>query len=375
MRYPIPKQAADIYISNLPWENAGLVFDRYVPIIDNDQAKQLGLNQVIKTRRNSNLRQALLKRWQAGAAAVGAKIFELKTDWRLVSGVGRNTPYEVGFRFDRYGFATLPGSSVKGVARAYALLQIAEALGVKTLEKLDDQVLSEGDNSKSSGALRRLCPEPPPTAEQLIADFRTVFGTTAAAGCAIFLDAMPVDDPKLELDVMNPHFPNYYQGGELPVNWQNPVPITFLAVAADVRFAFAVGWRGQPAIRLQELAQQWLVGGLTELGAGAKTNAGYGYFAKPKLSEPTVPQSVSLHPKQTQPQPGQLKQGSGRLRRQSQRVWIQDGEQQYTLSRDYLAAAYDTLPADKTDVTYEYDEAEGKRRVWKVIKKPSTKGL
>ena len=46
----------------------------------------------------------------------------LKTEWRCIAGLGRKGPLEVGFTFNRYGFPILPGSSLKGIARAYAHL-------------------------------------------------------------------------------------------------------------------------------------------------------------------------------------------------------------------------------------------------------------
>jgi CRISPR-associated protein Cmr6 len=125
--------------------------------------------------------------------------------------------------------------------------------------------------------------------EEADEDFRAIFGHApsnasdkrpAQTGQAVFYDAMPVDDPKLELDVMNPHYPKYYAREETPTNWQSPVPIYFLTVAPNVRFEFAVGWRGAPNAELHQMAVEWLKGGLTELGAGAKTNAGYGYFTE-----------------------------------------------------------------------------------------------
>ncbi|MBK9095192.1 MAG: hypothetical protein IPM84_21030 [Anaerolineae bacterium] len=57
----------------------------------------------------------------------------LRTDWRLVTGLGRKGPLEVGFTFHRYGFPILPGSSLKGLARAWGLLRVAEALDVADL--------------------------------------------------------------------------------------------------------------------------------------------------------------------------------------------------------------------------------------------------
>jgi CRISPR-associated protein Cmr6 len=264
MTYCIPHEAAEIFGNTRRWSNAGLVFDRYAPDVTGNYPKEYnpkkeGLKRVIETQRDEALRKAMLARWHAGVASVNAKTFQMCTEWRLVSGVGRNTPYEVGFRFDRYGFATLPGSGVKGIARAYAW--------------------SIGCENTS--------------------DFIDIFGYAPAAGDrreaqtgrAVFFDAMPIDDPVLELDVMTPHYPKYYQGTELPTNWQSPVPIYFLTVKAGVCFEFAVGWRRKQTAqnenekekdeRLHKLAEDWLKGGLTELGAGAKTNAGYGYFMTP----------------------------------------------------------------------------------------------
>ncbi|MGQ9768904.1 MAG: type III-B CRISPR module RAMP protein Cmr6, partial [Anaerolineae bacterium] len=121
----------------------------------------------------------------------------------------------------------------------------------------------------------------PVDVQQWAEDFRLIFGTTAVAGRAVFLDAIPKDKPTLDLDIMNPHFPKYYSGEEPPTDWQSPVPVYFLAVAPQTEFRFAVGWRGaldEEAKRLQSLAITWLKTGLQELGAGAKTSAGYGYF-------------------------------------------------------------------------------------------------
>jgi CRISPR-associated protein Cmr6 len=39
-----------------------------------------------------------------------------------------------------------------------------------------------------------------------------------------------------------------------------------------------VGWRGPLNTALREMAENWLKEGLMNLGAGAKTSAGYGYF-------------------------------------------------------------------------------------------------
>jgi len=81
-------------------------------------------------------------------------------------------------------------------------------------------------------------------------------------------------------------------------------------VAPSTEFRFAVGWRGtldDEGRRLRDLARTWLVEGLTQLGAGAKTSAGYGYFTDFTLPEPrgepvptattkTVPSAAAVPP-------------------------------------------------------------------------------
>lgn len=75
------------------------------------------------------------------------------------------------------------------------------------------------------------------------------------------------------------------------------------------------------------------------------------------------------------PQPaGELKRSEGRLRREGQqRVWIQDGDMKVFLSREILGDAFNSMPGDKTEAVYRYDEVNGQRRMWRVQRK--LKGL
>jgi len=262
MDYPIPVSAA----SASAWhkykqrstQNPGLIFDRFAPDWKGQpKLKEDGLKAVCMAaqKADSSLLSAWKARWEASALAARAEPFSLKTDWRFVAGLGRKGSLEVGFSFHRYGFPVLPGSSVKGVARAYA-------------------GLVEGRTESDT-------------------DFVAIFGrasqkgedeSVARAGGAVFLDAIPAQLPKLELDIMNPHYPDYYSDPAKktpPADWQNPRPVFFLAVAPGTEFRFAVGWRGgldEQSRQLRDLAKKWLGEGLTEVGAGAKTSAGYGYF-------------------------------------------------------------------------------------------------
>lgn len=244
--------------------NPGLLFDRFAPeaAVFGDEAtttpRRDFLRQVIEAAERlaaSDLAREILGRWEATVRAAGAEPVVVELQSRLVTGLGAHGPLEIGFRFDRMGFPVLPGSGLKGVARAYAHL-------LEGLEESNE-------------------------------DFRRIFGRApqkehqgepkkdAEAGSLVFFDAYPEPGWRLELDVMTPHFPNYYAGKALPTPWQNPNPITFLTVAPGARYRIAIGLRRgveDPDGRLRHLALQWLVRGLALLGFGAKTTSGYGVF-------------------------------------------------------------------------------------------------
>jgi CRISPR-associated protein Cmr6 len=312
LTYPIPRATAAAWRAWQPQapQNAGLIFDRFVPAWHDGRdgnaglVKKQGLEAVraAAAKADAALLAAWNARWQAAAREARAEVVSLCTDWRLITGLGRKGPLEVGFTFHRYGFPYLPGSSVKGLARARALIAVAEALGEDSLAAVAEAHRRETRGKaevQPVAALLRLLEIDASDAfarrwEQALGGgrgeareraeaFRAIFGTTAASGGAIFFDAIPAAMPHLELDIMNPHVPEYYRdGGKTPpASWQSPVPVYFLTVAPGTEFRFAVAWRGtldDMGRARRALAKHWLMSALTELGAGAKTGAGYGYF-------------------------------------------------------------------------------------------------
>jgi CRISPR type III-B/RAMP module RAMP protein Cmr6 len=181
--------------------------------------------------------------------------------WRLVVGLGEETPSEVGMRLHgTYGAPVLPGSALKGVARAMAR---------------DDK-----DNYADYGRAA--------FGNEVGATADTAAGT-AKAGTATFLDALP-DPPgnaagAIAIDVVNPHAPGYYRtaGQEPPADYQQPIPVQFLTVSSAVSFRVHVLGRrphDDEAELAADQARDWLLAGLAELGIGAKTNAGYGYLVE-----------------------------------------------------------------------------------------------
>lgn len=84
----------------------------------------------------------------------------------------------------------------------------------------------------------------------------------------------------LELDIVTCHHRDYYQGNRpQATDDEEPNPVVFPAVRAGHLFAFPLlPLRGSAPTDV-DVAAAWLVCGLRGFGLGAKTNAGYGWFA------------------------------------------------------------------------------------------------
>jgi len=335
---PLPGATREVLPARLKdCRNVGLLFDRYVRFQPGWQlgtykkgnrdhsAKMFNIEEIavaqIQCRQDRNWQEVhsqFVVRWKVSVRDLGAEPFRMYPEWRFAVGLGDKGALEVGLTFHRiYGFPIIPGSALKGLARAAALWEIAEALGIPALplheakarakdkaktplEKLQaallayDERVKDGkerakmreDEKKALRTLEEEVPEVYLEAHQsLVAHFRAVFGTLHAAGQAVFFDGVPAEPPTLKPDVMNVHYQDYYSGKRdsrgqpiPPADYLNPNPIPFLTVGEGSAFLFAVGWRGPAEPETQKQAVVWLKCGLTQLGAGAKTSAGYGYF-------------------------------------------------------------------------------------------------
>lgn len=153
-----------------------------------------------------------------------------------------------------FGTPYIPGSAIKGIARHAAWCDwqdsdpderamypeiIAELFGFPTGETSLDAELKKNGIKNRSGAFS-------------------------------FLPAHVEAEAVLEADLVNSH------------TGRKPIPVFFPAVAASTVFVFSI----VPLRRKTEtdrdtltyFAEDWLKKGLQEHGAGAKTNAGYGWF-------------------------------------------------------------------------------------------------
>ena len=196
--------------------------------------------------------------------ARGGQCLRFTTTSRFATGLGREHPVENGFAWHpSLGVPYLPGSSVKGLVRAWVE-------GGWSEEAVDSSMFR-----RVFGSDHRKRPRP-----------EAAQGTIGPQiGTVIFFDALPTEPVQLKADVMTPHYGDYYETGAAPGDWLSPNPIPFLTVAPNQQFQFALA----PSLPMNcadvAAAASWLQAALTWLGAGAKTAVGYGRFCRNDAAE------------------------------------------------------------------------------------------
>lgn len=247
--------------------NPGLVFDRYLKIWATDtsllterfDALQQFVEEYGRLQQDyTPLLQAVHGRLERITAEGSGQALRVAPRGRFVSGLGTSHPLENGFCFDyTLGVPYLPGSSVKGLCRRMAELErdVQTVLDLFGEESEDDESATEGD--------------------------------------IIALPAYPEKWPKLEVDVVNCHYQQYYASDPIvleerakgdkvvrvgPHEIEDPVPVFFLTVRGrpeDTCFVFRLASRSNNHSNVRE-AMALLKHGLNELGIGAKRALGYG---------------------------------------------------------------------------------------------------
>ena len=211
--------------------------------------------------------------------AVGGICEIYQTRKPFTSGLGIAHPSEIGFLWHHtLGVPYVPGSGIKGMLRAYVEEWLAPQ---PAREDILDALGAKDDRSHTQG------------------------------GLITFLDALPCGPPHVFADIMNPHRRSFHATNPAwPVDWQQPFPLNFLAVARAQEFQFAIipsmrclrmptNANDSPAMTnrvssLLDKCADWLQGALSKTGAGAKTLKGYGRF-KHLRTEVARDQTRMLH--------------------------------------------------------------------------------
>src|SRR6266699_4290327 len=227
-------------------KNLGLILDKYperIAIEKGDGRGQWLREMEPASHIDPALSENVYRRWLAMTTAMHAQHFSAAIDWRMVMGLGGETVLETDLTLHYlYGTPYIPGSALKGLTRAYVTGEIE---GYKS-----DEI--DKDNE----------------------EIKRIFGSQEHAGTVIFFDAMPLDGKAgFVLDIMNPHYPEYYSGNKPPTNDQSPIPVTFLTVA-NTTFTFALAPRDaskEQHVRDLEQVKAWLQEAVQKYGVGGKT--------------------------------------------------------------------------------------------------------
>lgn len=169
------------------------------------------------------------------------------TRGRLVVDHGRASAHELSVSMHHvFGCPRIPGSALKGLARAWMVEESVEG------RVLDLCFGRDQETRKNDG--RR--------------------------GGLVFYDALPVDGTfTLATNVLTPHYGKYYQGAAPPAEWLSPVPHSFVTVV-ETTFEFVIGvmptGEGADWANMLETVASHLADALREEGIGAKRAAGYG---------------------------------------------------------------------------------------------------
>lgn len=231
--------------------HAGLWFDKYLQAQKGDTLEPY-VSHIQQTGdiKEPAVYKDFFTRWQEALEKAGAVLREAEVIGRLAAGLGGETVIETGLTLHHtYGVPYIPGSSLKGAARAYAIINLAGdwAKDQRAFHTLfGGQQLGKGENPEEK----------------------------ARAGIAVFHDALPIPGGfKIYSDVMTVHHPDYYQKESLPpADWDNPTPIPF----PSVNGRFLIATYAPSAPEWAEAAMAILRLALADRGVGGKTSSGYG---------------------------------------------------------------------------------------------------
>lgn len=255
-------------------QHPGLLLHRYVcDIVTGEAAKPMEKSAVLASAIRAStdpattaLYRAAFHRWENHISVADSSVRKVRTQGRLVVGLGTPSVIETGIRLNHtFGMPILPGSSLKGLASHYC----AKVWGDENKEFQREQGYH-----------------------------RLLFGTTEESGCICFHDAWYVPESAgspLVNDVMTPHHPTWLEGTIAPTDFDDPNPLPFLAVTGE--FLIAVSWCGPESDQAKawtELTCELLVRALQDWGIGAKKSSDYGRFLDPEKTP--APQKVKRPP-------------------------------------------------------------------------------
>lgn len=247
-------------------DNFGLWLDKFLPLDETDYElrgaqRERVLSELLVARdlgrpsqwRSEAASEVLARQRESCRLLYGEdrfREFKAELHGRLVLDYARSSTIESSLSFHAtLGVPKIPGSALKGLLRAAFREDEPEEL------------------ARLFGAPDLEAPLP---------------GQVHTRGGLVLHDALPEEGKfQLDLDVLTPHFRDYYEGeGKVPpADWLSPVPHGFLTVV-NTTFRIVVGVL--PAVteaaKTLDTVKRVLAEALVREGLGAKRSAGYGRF-------------------------------------------------------------------------------------------------
>ncbi|MDD1703032.1 MAG: type III-B CRISPR module RAMP protein Cmr6 [Methanoregula sp.] len=247
--------------------HASLVRDKYLLVDVEDKEIILVKKGLFDAMRESvgkasSLYNYAFDRFISGLSSSG-RSGRFSTAGRLVIGLGSDNVLETGITLHHtYGVPVIPGSALKGLAAHYC-----------------DQVWGNSANQKY----------------QLYEEYHEVlFGTDENSGHIIFHDGWITPGSvttSLVPEIMTPHHKDYYSEKRAPTDFDEPIPISFLAIRGTFLIAVTCDVPGEEGKKWEDLAFRILTDALREWGIGGKTNAGYGRLVVDNAAETGKPEN------------------------------------------------------------------------------------
>ena len=204
----------------------------------------------------------------------GYKIINYQAELKspLITGIGQTHPNEVGMVFDHtMGIPYISASSIKGIVRFAHMLELIKSDNLRQfLNKEKDSIIESIPETKIPAIF----------GGDLETEKSGKSEIEKRSGRVIFLDAYPEKVPHLHVDIMNPHYGDYYsdeKGKTPPADYLAPTPIKFLTVKPGTVFTF-LALVSKDSVFLLQPVKTAFQKALEDEGVGAKTAVGYGRF-------------------------------------------------------------------------------------------------
>lgn len=276
--YPCSKEQQEI-VGSFKGGNFGLWYNKYVPLVPLKKKHELSVCNPGEQDAKESVADFYLNKYKQIPRGVlphlerkhldqvrycrnmdekgfSTLVINAKLNTPLLCGIGNTHPSESSLTFEHnLGIPYIPASSVKGLVRLGYLLNFVRD---NIADLVEEHSINEEDKT--------LVPE--------------MFGTQGKRGRIVFLDAYPVNVPDLQLDILNPHYREYYQTDppKAPADNQAPVPVRFLTVKPGAAFVFRAVLFREEKEGIKDYCLNAYKRILTEEGVGAKTSLGYGLF-------------------------------------------------------------------------------------------------